>query len=144
MITRKTRFLLTVVFVFLFLSGELLALGGDASSEKTIPLPKKNYSVVITDGQNVKTAASRISWDGKIYIQGRRGDALTTIPFEKLVRVEIQPGKKATLGSVLTTITLKSGETIKLQIKSNSKCFGETSYGQFEIYLRDIRIIVFK
>ncbi|MDX2469423.1 MAG: hypothetical protein QNL04_02470 [SAR324 cluster bacterium] len=121
----------------------LWAMGGNKDSANDIPLPEKNYSVIITDTQNVQTTASRVSWEGKIYFQGRRGDALATIPFEKIAQIDVNPNAVAPPGSIATKVTLKSGEAIQLYVKATSKTYGETSFGKFEIYLRDLQKIIF-
>lgn len=140
----------TIIKLFLFtiliagFSSSIFAMGGDSSDEKSIPLPPKNFTVSLTDAQGVETKADRISWDGKIYIQGRRGEALTTVPFEKINQITLLPDEKAHAGSIASKITLKSGEEIRLDVKATSKAFGETSFGKFEIYMRDIRTVKFQ
>ncbi len=128
---------------FGFLPNFTFALGGDAGQTRSIPLPEKNYSVVITDVQNIQTSADRVSWEGKVYLQGRRGEALTTIPFEKISQIEMIPQTTAPPGSIATKVTLRSGESVQLHVKGTSKAYGETSFGKFEIYLQDVRKILF-
>jgi len=137
------RLSLLAAFILSF-QGIGFSLGSDSGNAvNQIPLPEINYSVILTDRQNVQTTAKRVSWDGKVYLQGKRGNSLTTIPFEKVNQIEVSLDKTPEGGSVAAKITLKSGETIDLNIKGNSKFFGETSFGKFEIYLRDIQKILF-
>ncbi|OGG96797.1 MAG: hypothetical protein A2508_01840 [Candidatus Lambdaproteobacteria bacterium RIFOXYD12_FULL_49_8] len=138
-------FKFTPFLLFLTLwAAPLFALGDNSSSgDREIPLPEINYSVIVVDAQAVQTTAKRVSWDGKVYLQGKRGEALTTISFEKLNQVEVLPENAAPPGSIAAKVTLKSGETIDLTVKGNSKLFGETSFGKFEIYFRDLRKILF-
>lgn len=138
------RLILTVATLLCFSPLSLWALGNDSGGNTDqIPLPEINYSVILTDAQNIETQASRVSWDGKVYLQGKRGEALTTIPFEKINQIEVLPESPAQPGAIAAKVTLKSGEVVDLGIKGNSKVFGETSYGKFEIYLRDIRKALF-
>lgn len=128
----------------LFTASHVFAMGGDSIEERDIPLPAKNYSVTIQDVKGVTTDASRVSWNGKIYFQGKRGESLTTVSFSKVKKVTILRKEKTPKGSIATDILLTSGDTIRLYMESTSKCFGETSFGKFEIYLQDLRNIEFK
>ena len=136
----KNAFTLLLVLLFPSLVWDM---GDNNQGSTTIPLPEKNYSVVITDAQKVQTTADRVSWEGKVYLQGHRGEALTTIPFEKISQVELDPNGAAMAGAISAKVTLKNGEAVLLQIRGTSKAYGETSFGNFEIYLRDIEKIVF-
>ena len=134
---------LTLLLFFSLAPLFLGAMGGNHNGQTDIPLPEKNYSVIITDKQNVQTTATRVSWEGKIYFQGRRGDALATIPFAKISQIDINSNALAPPGSVSTKVTLRSGESIQIHIKATSKTYGETSFGKFEIYFRDLQKIIF-
>ncbi|MDT8446357.1 MAG: hypothetical protein RRB13_05620 [bacterium] len=138
------RLLLPLLFLAFMAPVSLMALGNDsANNTNSIPLPEVNFAVILTDTQNVQTSASRVSWDGKVYLQGKRGETLTTIPFEKINQLEVKTNDPAPAGGISTKVTLKSGEVIDLGVKGNSKVFGETSFGKFEIYMRDVRKVLF-
>ncbi|MGK0288781.1 MAG: sporulation protein YlmC with PRC-barrel domain [bacterium] len=139
----SVKILLFLFFGVSAITTQVYAMGGDSNSENNIPLPAHNFSVVVTDSKGVASKANRVSWNGKIYLQGKRGDSLTTVPFSKIQKISVFPKRKAVQGAVVVEVTLKKGDSITLHVKANSKCYGETSFGKFEIYIRDIKAIQF-
>lgn len=119
--------------------------GGNSSTEKVVPIPDKNYTVTVTDSRGAKVEARRFTWEGKVHFQGQFGQATVTLPFPKVQSLQIVPA--APTGSpnlILAKVKLKTGETIDLTLERTSKCYGETSFGTYEIFLRDIGEIQFE
>ncbi len=91
----KNYFAPVVLFSsLLFLMG-MGGLGGPAPVEKT-PVPEKNFNARVLDHQGVQTSLSQVSFEGKVFLVGKRGDATVTIPFDKISQVEIK-GQEAML-----------------------------------------------
>lgn len=130
-----------VVFLVPFLLG--MGGGGD-STENQIPLPQRNYSAVITDSQGIQTEVHRITWEGKIFLKGNYGDALTTIPFNKIQKVEMTSEVPKDAQMVILRITLFTGNSVNLQLERSSKIYGETEFGNFEIFVSDLKSVQVK
>lgn len=125
----------------------LMGMGGGngSSTEKIVPIPDKNYTVTVTDSRGAKAEARRFTWEGKVHFQGQFGNATVTLPFPKVQAVKFDPA--AVSGSpnlILAKFTLKNGETLDLNLERTSKCYGETSFGTYEIFVRDITQLQFE
>lgn len=119
--------------------------GGNGGAEKQIPIPQKNFTVVVTDSHGQKATAERFTWEGKVSFQGQYGSATITLPFQKVQSVKVIPAQaNIPATQVLTKMTLRSGETLDLTLDRTSKCYGETSFGNYEIFLKDIGEIQFQ
>jgi len=119
--------------------------GGSSSTEKVLPIPDKNYTVTVTDSRGAKAEARRFTWEGKVHFQGQFGQATVTLPFAKVKTLQVQPA--APTGSpslILTKISLRTGETLDIVLERTSKCYGETGFGTYEIFVRDISKIDFE
>ena len=125
------------------LGKQAFALSG-GGGEETIPIPSKDFSVVVEDAKNVQTVARKVTWNGKIFIEARRGSSEVTIPFEKTQSIHLTPGKPDRDNFIPATIKLKNGETVEVKIDSRSKCYGETDFGTFKIYARDLVSVTFQ
>jgi hypothetical protein len=119
--------------------------GGGDNNGKTVPLPQKNFTVSITDGRGQKATAERFTWEGKVSFQGQYGSATITVPFQKVQSVKVMPSQAGTSPTtVLTKMTLRGGDTLDLGLDRTSKCYGETSFGTYEIFLKDVGEIQFQ
>ena len=119
--------------------------GGSGGNEKTVPLPQKNFTVTVTDAKGQKAAALRFTWEGKTAFQGQYGSATITVPFEKVQGVKVMASQAGgTPTAVMTKVTLRDGSSLDLGLDRTSKCYGETSFGTYEIFLKDIGEIQFQ
>jgi hypothetical protein len=118
--------------------------GGNGGSEKPIPIPQKNFTVTVSDGRGQKVQAERFTWEGKVHFQGQYGSATITLPFQKVQSVKVVPGQaNIPPTQVLARMALRSGETLELTLDRTSKCYGETAFGNYEIFLKDVGEITF-
>ncbi|MBF0288176.1 MAG: hypothetical protein HQM14_10190 [SAR324 cluster bacterium] len=134
---------LVILFSLVFF---LLGMGGgdgNSSAEVNLPLPEKNFPVVLTDNQGVTTQTARMSWEGKNYLQGKYGNAKVTVPFAKIQQVRLFPGKDINPNAVLTEIKLKTGKTVQLAVDRTTKVYADTDFGQFEIFVKDLKSMDF-
>ena len=122
-----------------------LGLGdGGGGSDAGIPIPQRNYTVQVTDTKGQTMEAGRFTWEGKVLFRGQLGNATITLPFQKLNSLKVLTGKKTGLpDTVAATVSLKSGETVEVSLKSTNKCYGETRFGNYEIFFKDVGEIVF-
>jgi len=117
--------------------------GGDAEGSQ-VPLPARNYTVTITDTTGNSVQASRFTWEAKTFFRARYGNATVSLPFDKIASVQTTPGKKADTDWIPATVTLETGEKIDISVERSSKCYGETKFGGYEIYFKDVASLNFK
>lgn len=128
-------------------SAFLMGMGGGSgpANEKIVPIPDKNYTVQVTDSRNAKVEARRFTWEGKVYFQGQFGQATVTLPFPKVKSLKIVPDAATTSPNlIMAKVTLATGETLDIALDRSSKCYGETSFGTYEIYVRDVTTLQFE
>lgn len=119
--------------------------GGNSGSEKPIPIPQRNFTVSVTDMRGRKATAERFTWEGKVHFQGQYGSATITVPFQKVQSVKVLPTQEnISPAQILTRMTLRGGETLELALDRTSKCYGETPFGNYEIFVKDIGEIQFQ
>jgi len=123
----------------LFLMG-MGGLGGPGPVEK-IPVPTKNFNARVIDHQGVQTSLSQVSFEGNVFLVGKRGDATVTIPFEKISRVEI---KGLEGNGVVVVANLRNQEKVEVKVDKNSKFYGKADFGTFQIESKDLKSISFQ
>jgi len=125
----------------------LMGLGGgtEGGAGSSIPIPQQNFTVTVADRSGQSLEAKRFTWEGKVEFRGQIGNATVSLPFSKVKSVRVQPvnGDK-TPGTVKATVTLRSGESVDVGIDRTSKCYGETKFGNYEIFFKDIASIDFQ
>lgn len=131
---RKYFAVLTALFAIPFIMG----MGMDGKNVKhNIPAPDKNFAATIVDSQGVITKVTNISFDGRTYLTGQRGNTTVTIPFDKVSSVQVgNPGDDKKLSTV---ITFKTGSTINMAVDGNLPCYGSADFGNVQVEVRDIR-----
>lgn len=129
-----------VIFSSLLLLMGMGSLGGTAPADK-IPVPEKNFNARALDHQGIETSLSQFSFDGKVFLVGKRGDATVTIPFEKISRLDIQ-GQEG--NEVLATVILRNQERIEVKVDKNLKFYGKADFGTFQIDMKDLKSVNFQ
>jgi len=130
---------MVVLSSLLFLMG-MGGLGGPAGVEK-IPVPEKNFSARVIDHQGVQTSLSQVSFEGSVFLMGKRGDATVTIPFEKISHLDIR-GQEG--NEVMSVVSLRNREKIDVKVDKNSKFYGKADFGTFQIETKDLKSINFQ
>jgi hypothetical protein len=127
-------------------AGWLMGLGGGngAGTEKAIPIPQKNFTVAVADARGLKAQVERFTWEGKVHIQGQYGNATITLPFQKVLSIKVGAGPAPAPTLVMSRVTLRSGETLELAVARSSKCYGESTFGNYEIFFKDIAELQFQ
>lgn len=128
---------LFVILCMLFVMPVVMGMGTGGMQTHKIPVPAKNFSAIITDSQGVTTKVTQISFDGKVYLTGSRGNATVTVPFEKISSVQV--GKLAEDKKVAAFVTLKEGGTLNIMVDEKLPCYGSADFGNVQIEFKDIK-----
>ena len=83
---------------------------------------------------------SQFSQEGKVFIAGKRGDAIVTIPFEKITQIQFEPleGKE-----VQAKVALGGQEIVGVKLDKQAKFYGRADFGTFQIDGKDLRSVTF-
>jgi hypothetical protein len=129
--------------LLLVLAGWLMGLGGGSDEkEAVIPIPSKSYTVTLADTQGNKLVGERVTWEGKVHLRAKFGNATISVPFEKLKSLQVAKG--AAPEKVKVRALLRSGETLDLTADSNTKFYADTQFGAYEIFLADLASVEFR
>ena len=136
---KKWLAVMAVLSSLLFLMG-MGSLGGPAAVEK-IPVPEKNFNARTIDREGVQTSLSQVSFEGKVFLVAKLGDATVTIPFERISSLNItgQQGNE-----VLSVVSLRNQEKVEVKIDKSSKFYGKADFGTFQIECKDLKSISFQ
>lgn len=131
---RKCLAVLSALFIIPFTMG--MGMGGGNVTHK-IPTPDKNFSATIVDSQGVTTKVTHISFDGRTYLAGQRGNTSVTVPFDKISSVQV--GKLAEDKKVSAFVTLKAGGTLNITVDGKLPCYGSADFGNVQVEFKDIK-----
>lgn len=106
-----------------------------------IPEPDKDYKATITDDQDITTTCSKITWDGKTFLKGKRGRGTVTISFEKVKKAEFI--SEGTDGTVDFRVTLRGGKVVAVTVNGDSRFSGSTDFGSYRIEAKNIKELLF-
>ena len=113
--------------------------GNDAPGR--IPVPAREFTASVEDEGGVRTALTRVSFDGEIYLFGNLGRAQVTVHFDDIdsVRFEATDDDDWKVAIVKN----KAGEEIRIRVEYDRPLFGRTRFGNYRIEVEDIRQIEF-
>jgi hypothetical protein len=113
-------------------------LGG--TPEGTVPKTDENIMAQIVDRSGVTIEVSRFSQDGKVFLDGRRGDGEMSVFFRDLREISFGPvsGNEAQ-----ADLLLKSGSRLQLKVNKNALFYGDTGYGTYRVAVGGVCRIVF-
>jgi hypothetical protein len=134
------RGLLTVVLALLtavMLTG-MGSLGG--TPEGTVPKTEENVKAQIVDRSGVSTELGRFSMDGKVFLEGRRGEGRMNVLFRDLKEISFGPVSGE---DVVADLLLESGSRHQIKVNKSAVFYGDTGYGAYRITASDISRIVF-
>ena len=136
---KKCLVMIVILSSLLFLVG-MGGLGGPTPVEK-IPVPEKNFNARAIDREEIQTSLSQVSFEGKVFLVGKRGEATVTIPFEKISHLDIS-GQQG--NEVLSVVSLRNQEKIEVRVDKSSKFYGKADFGTFQIECKDLKSISFQ
>lgn len=113
----------------------LLAMGiGGGEGPTSIPEPRRNYLVVLTDVQGVQVALKEFSIEGQDFVLGRMGLGEMAVPLAKVRTVAFSK----TQGKLNAALTLADGKQVQMQVKPELQATGKTDYGNYRIRLEEV------
>lgn len=143
-IIRRTHIGKTAKISFLFASFIFLtAMGimGDGPKGE-VPMPEVNYTVNVTDKQEIKTKCANTAFESDTFFIGTRGEGTVTIPFDKVSKVKFVKEVKG--GKADFQITLNSGEKVAITFDIDARITGTTSFGTFRLNAGNLKEMDFK
>ena len=119
--------------------------GGSDDSGSPVPIPARNFTVSVADQGGNTLKAERFTWEGKVYFQAFYGNATVTLPFDKVRSVKLSPkDRSAGATRIKAVVTLASGENVEVAMDRETKLYGETRFGTYEISIKDVDAITFQ
>ncbi len=114
----------------------ILAMGGSGGGPADrIPAAAKNVGAVFVDQNDVVTECAGASIDGETFLQGKKGQGVYTIGFEKIKSIVFRMQN----GELLGTAKLNEGGETTLVLDKNKKAYGRTKYGSFQIRIANLK-----
>lgn len=117
----------------------VVGMGGRPGPE--VPVPDRDFTATVIDDQDISTALTQVSWEGETFFKADRGTGIVTVSFEK-VRKIVRIGEPAN-STVDFKIVLKDGQEVVVTFDGDVRLFGNTSYGTYRIYAKNISELVF-
>jgi hypothetical protein len=119
----------------------LTAMGGKGGGFEKAPRVDKNFMVVVTDTSGNKLEGEKFSWEGRVHFAGYMGLAQINMPFERVKELTVGEKKDR---KVKVAARLTDGTETVFDIDSDSRVFGEASFGSFMLTMDEIKSISFK
>jgi len=107
---------------------------GGGSPDK-IPVPDKPFSAAFVDLTDIVTVCEEVSIEGKTYLEGKRGEGVLAVPFERIREVSFRLSEDRLWGTVKTP----DGAAIELALNKDQKAYGRTRFGTFQIRLASLK-----
>ena len=119
----------------------LTAMGGSGGGGfERAPRVEKNYTVVVTDLSGNTLKGERFSCEGRLHFSGYQGMAQVSIPFDKVSTLTFGDKRER---KVKVTARLRDGSETSFEIEANSRLFGDTSFGSFQLRADEVKTITF-
>ncbi len=130
-----------LVLGLMALSVLLLGMGGQGGSPAgSIPQTDEDIQARVTDRAGVMTEVGRFSMDGNLFFEGTRGNAKLTVSFHNLTAVDFTEVQGE---DVATTLRMKSGSSLPLNLRKRAIFYGNTGFGSYQIRAYDVMRIEF-
>lgn len=136
----NNRYLVVAMATLLVLTPLVLGMGviGEGPANK-IPVPDKKYTVTFVDQMDVVMECSDVSIEGNTFVDGKRGEGIVAIPFDRIRSVLFQMEGKDLRG----LIKLTDDTEVDLVLNKDRKAFGRTKYGTYQIKLSSLKKMIF-
>lgn len=133
------RSIVTTMLVLLTAS-VLMGMGNlGGTPEGQVPKTDENIKVQLIDRSGVSTELTKFSMNGKVFLEGKRGEGEMSVFFHDLKEVSFNPVSGDTVPAELL---LKSGSRIQLKIPKGAVFHGDTGVGAYRISAHDVSRIV--
>ena len=113
-------------------------MGSDAPSR--IPVPARSFSATFEDVGGTVVQASRVTFDGEVFVHGRLGQAQVTVPFEKIAEVRIEKAEDPLLRTAVVHLS-DGSEPVRIEVKDDTPWYGRTRFGNYKLEGRDLRVV---
>ena len=130
-----SEIILILLIIFLTLGMGSFDVG---SSPGRIPMPDKKYKATFIDQMDVATDCNNASIEGNTFIEGKMGSGSHTVAFDQIHEILFHRNGDALKG----ILNLSDGGTMKLTINKDSKAFGTTRHGTFQIKVIDLKKMI--
>jgi hypothetical protein len=136
-IAMRRRFELFVILAALPFLLAMGSLSGGASPEK-IPSPERKFTAIFIDQMDTIEECTGVSVEGETFLEGNKGKGRYTISFDKIKSVVfcLKGGKLSGF------VELNDGSMIDLILKKDSRAYGKTKYGTFQIKLSNLKKMI--
>jgi hypothetical protein len=117
----------------------LLGMGGftEVPPDK-VPQTSRSFAATYIDQMDTITECTEASIDGKIFIEGKRGEGNLAVDFEKIKMINFRMKGGELTGQVL----LSDGSETVLAVNKDKKAYGRAKYGAFQIKLSDLKKMI--
>jgi len=113
-------------------------LGADVPSR--IPVPARSFTATFEDVGGTTVQASRVTFDGEVFVHGRLGAAQVTVPFERIAEVRIEKAPEPNRRTAVVYL-LDGSEPVRIEVKDDTPWFGRARFGNYKIEGRDLRVV---
>ena len=110
---------------------------GDDSPD-SIPVTEKKFSATFVDQMDIVTRCTEVSIEGKTFIEGVKGKGTYTVPFEKIKSISFFMID----GKFKGVLLLKDNSKDELILDEDTKVYGRTDYGTFQIGIAKLKKMV--
>ena len=126
-----------VVFVLVPMLMAMGMFSGEGSPDK-IPVPDKKFNATFVDQMDVIAECREVSIDGKTFMEGKKGEGIHAVPFDRISRVSFRMQENKLYGN----LTLKDGSSLELTLNKEHKAYGRTKYGTFQVKLSSLKRMI--
>lgn len=113
-------------------------MGSDAPSR--IPTPAKVFTASFEDVGGTVVDASKVTFNGEVFVYGRYGAGQVTVPFERISEVRIEKARDPLKRTAVITL-LAGGEPVRVELDDDTPWYGRTRFGNYKIEVRDVRVV---
>ena len=135
---RRFRFLLAALALTVSVPVAANLVGGDAGPSR-IPIPARDFQAVVEDRTGTVVEVDRITYNGEVYVYGKLGVAQVSVQFDDIATVRFEPNEED--GKVVAFVTTTDGQNVRLLVDDDTPCYGQTTFGYYQIEAQDIRKI---
>lgn len=100
-----------------------------------IPVPEHKFNSIYIDQMDVIAECSDVSIEGATFLQGRIGEGIYTVSFDKIREIVFRKYGEKLYGNV----KLRDGSVIELEVDKDKRAYGMTNFGTFQIRLNDLK-----
>lgn len=131
-----------VLLVLLVLPRLALGMGsfGDNAPDIVVPDPADNYRARVTDTTLNSFEVTHVSVAGHTWFTGKLGKAKVSVPFTKVKAVHFEITGD---DEVLAIVEVQDGTSQRLIVDGRVLCYGQSSFGNVSIAVRDMRDVEF-